>query len=79
MDAVLGTSRVITNAYGKKVTLTIPPGTQPGERLRLRGQGVTTATKTGDLYVEVRVTIPRALTKEQRAELTDCVLRIGLI
>ena len=79
MDAVLGTSRVITNAYGQKVTLTIPPGTQPGERLRLRGQGVTTATKQGDLYVEVRVTIPRALTEEQRAELADCVQRVGLI
>ena len=78
-DALLGTSRAIASAYGKKLTLTIPPGTQPGERLRLRGQGVATSTKTGDLYVEVQVTVPRALTDEQRAALAECAQQAGLL
>lgn len=79
MDALLGTNRAITNAYGRNIKIQIPPGTQPGERLRLRGQGVQTASKRGDLYVEVQVTVPRSLTPEQRAELTECVHRIGLV
>lgn len=79
VDALLGTTRAITNAYGRNIKIQIPPGTQPGERLRLRGQGVQTAGKKGDLYVELQVNVPRALTDEQRAELTECVHRIGLV
>ncbi|MEL6611329.1 MAG: DnaJ C-terminal domain-containing protein [Bacteroidota bacterium] len=79
VDALLGTTRGITNAYGRNIKIQIPPGTQPGERLRLRGQGVQTASKKGDLYVEVQVNVPRSLTDEQRAELTECIHRIGLI
>lgn len=79
MEALLGTSRAITNAYGRGIKATIPPGTQPGERLRLRGQGVRTAQQKGDLYVEIRVTVPRSLTDEQRAALEACVRQIGLV
>ena len=52
--------------------------TQPGERLRLRGQGVATEKRTGDLFVEVSVMVPRELTDEQRAELEATAHRIGL-
>lgn len=65
-DAMLGTTRTVATAYGANVRLTIPPGTQPGERLRLRGQGVQKdGGAAGDLFVEVAVTIPR-LSAEQR-------------
>jgi len=37
-EALLGTTRTITTPYGQKLALTIPKGTQPGERLRLREQ-----------------------------------------
>ncbi len=33
-------------------------GTQPGTRLRVRGQGVETTSGTGDLYVVVEVAVP---------------------
>ncbi|MDX1419341.1 MAG: J domain-containing protein [Rubricoccaceae bacterium] len=79
MEAILGTTRAITNAYGKTVKVTIPPGTQPGERLRLRGQGVETAKRAGDLYVEVQVSIPRHLTDEQRAGLEACARKHGIL
>ena len=79
VEALLGTSRTITNAYGRGIKATIPPGTQPGERLRLRGQGVQTPEHRGDLYVEVRVTVPRSLTDEQREALAACVREIGLM
>ena len=79
VEAMLGTTRSITNAYGQTVKVQIPPGTQPGERLRLRGQGVETDTRHGDLFVEVQVTVPRSLTDEQREALEEAARRVGLL
>ena len=78
IEAILGTARSITNAYGQTIRVAIPAGTQPGERLRLRGQGVATDKRTGDLFVEVNVMVPRELTAGQRAELEATAQRIGL-
>jgi len=46
----------------------IPPGTQPGEVITLRGQGMPALRRgrQGDLRVVVNVVIPRRLTAEQR-------------
>jgi molecular chaperone DnaJ len=51
------------------VTMTIPPGTQPGRRFRLRGKGVKgmKSGEFGDLYVQVQVETPTRLTTEQQA------------
>ena len=47
----------------------IPPGTQTGQRFRLRGRGVTTPDgRAGDLVVEVRVVVPQ-LRDERSKEL----------
>ena len=79
IEALIGTTRSITNAYGQTIKATIPPGTQPGERLRLRGQGVETDTRQGDLFVEVQVTVPRQLSDAQRAALRETAERVGLL
>ena len=63
LEAILGAARSITNAYGQTIRVTIPAGTQPGERLRLRGQGVVTDKRVGDLFVEVNVMVPRELSE----------------
>lgn len=68
VEAMLGTTREIETATGRRVKLTIPAGTQPGARLRLRGQGVATADGTGDLFVEVHVATP-ALDEAARTSL----------
>jgi molecular chaperone DnaJ len=51
------------------VTMTIPPGTQPGRRFRLRGKGVRgmKSGEPGDLYVQVQVATPTQLSAEQQA------------
>jgi len=79
IEAMLGATRSITNAYGQTMKVQIPPGTQPGERLRLRGQGVETDTRRGDLFVEVQVTVPRSLTDHQREALAAAARQIGLL
>ena len=58
VEAMLGTTREVETASGKTVRLTVKPGTQPGARLRVRGQGVASDRGTGDLYVEVDVSVP---------------------
>jgi curved DNA-binding protein len=68
-QAMTGASLDIENAYGRKVRVNVSAGTQPGDRMRLRGQGVESAKGTGDLYVELAVSIPRNLSPEQREQL----------
>ena len=48
--------------------LVIPPGTQPGEVIRLKGEGIPypRGQRRGDLLVEVKVVIPRDLNARQQ-------------
>jgi curved DNA-binding protein len=66
-EAALGT-RVTVETLKGHVTVRIPPGTSTGERLRLRGQGLPTnrSGDRGDLYLEVRVRIPKDLSAEEQ-------------
>jgi curved DNA-binding protein len=49
------------------VEVTVPPRTQAGRKLRLKGKGFPGPTGRGDLYLEVRITIPERLTPEEEA------------
>ncbi|MGD9496578.1 MAG: molecular chaperone DnaJ [Armatimonadota bacterium] len=55
------------------VTMTVPPGTQSGQELRLRGRGVPHlgAEGRGDQYVRIQVTVPEKLSKRQRELLEE--------
>jgi len=77
-DAILGCTRRIPTPYGQKVKLNIPAGTQPGEKLRLKGQGVQMEEGNGDLYVEIDVHIPENLTDAQREALRTTADEAGL-
>jgi curved DNA-binding protein len=66
--AVLGGQTNVPTPIGE-VVLTIPAGTQPGQAFRLTGRGMPhiKAPQTyGDLYVRVKVQIPRQLSAQQR-------------
>lgn len=77
-EAMLGTRRSVSTAYGQNIRMDIPPGTQPGEKLRIRGKGVETAGHTGDLFVEIRVQIPKDLNEDQRAAIEKVARKYGL-
>ena len=68
IEALLGTTLSVPTAYGQTVRVTVRPGTEPGSKLRVRGQGVRTAAGAGDLTVEIAVTVP-ALPDEAREAL----------
>ncbi len=57
-EAVLG-ARVDVPSLEGPVKLRVPPGTQAGQRFRLRDRGVPTANGgRGDLLIEVRIVLP---------------------
>ena len=66
-EAVLGTKKDVPTLYGK-VELTIPAGTQNGDKMRLRGKGVENVNtkRKGDMYVITKIIIPEKLTREQK-------------
>ena len=64
-EAILG-CKANVKTLTKTVALTIPPGTQPGTRMRLKGQGLAVTGSQGDLYVEIKIEIPKTLTEEQK-------------
>lgn len=58
-DCVLGTEILIRDILGHQIALTIPPRTQPGSVLRLKGRGLPHHQGlVGDLMVRVQVSIP---------------------
>jgi molecular chaperone DnaJ len=64
-QAMLGTRIKVGTLGGRKVVLKIPPGTQPGRKFRIKGQGIEKNNARGDQIVEVTVTFPETLTAEQ--------------
>ena len=65
-EAVLGTKLEVPTIDGQ-VEMTVPAGAQNGQRLRLRGQGLNRRRGgRGNLYVRLRVAVPRHVTEEER-------------
>src|ERR1041385_3479378 len=65
-QAVLGTELNVPTLEGN-VRLKVPPGTQGGQRFRLRERGLPSVSgKRGDLYVELQINVPKKLSQRER-------------
>jgi len=66
-DALLGTTQEVPTLEGK-TKLKLNPGTQPGEVVRLKGKGLYNGVRNrrGDLFVTVKVLVPRRLDRHHR-------------
>ncbi|MCL1057205.1 DnaJ domain-containing protein [Shewanella gelidimarina] len=54
------------NVLDKRFKLKVPAGTQHGRKFKIKGKGVTDRKgETGDLFVQIKVEIPKDLTEEQ--------------
>ncbi|HEY70950.1 MAG TPA: J domain-containing protein [Anaerolineae bacterium] len=66
--AVLG-GEVLIPTPGGPIILTIPPGSQPNQSMRLKGRGMPhlrNPKRRGDLYVRLKVRLPIELSDEER-------------
>lgn len=65
-EAALGAT-IQTATPAGRVEVTVPPGSQPGRRLRLKGKGIPAAPTPGNLYLVLEVVLPVPATAAQRA------------
>ncbi|MFL0425727.1 DnaJ C-terminal domain-containing protein [Micrococcus luteus] len=65
-EAALGATIEVPTLEGP-VKVKVPAGSQSGRVLRLKGRGVERGTTTGDLLVELHVTVPTELDDDARA------------
>ena len=50
-----------------RVSIKVPPGTQNGQKLRVRGRGLPQrGGGSGDLIVETRIEVPKRVTDSER-------------
>jgi DnaJ-class molecular chaperone len=67
-EAALGARVEVPTVDGKAV-LKIPPGTQSGQKFRLRERGVPSLRAggvRGDQFVEVKITLPKVISEETK-------------
>ncbi len=63
-EAALGAKIDVPTPQGT-ITLTVPPGTSGGRRLRVKGRGIATPKgSAGDLYAELRIVLPKEIDEE---------------
>ncbi len=68
----LGGAKIDVPTPHGTITLTVPPGTSSGSKLRAKGQGVKkTDGETGDLFAEVMIVVPKELSQADRQTLLD--------
>jgi curved DNA-binding protein len=78
-DAAMGGDVEVTTIDKKTLKLKIPPGTQPGTKLRLRGHGLPrmNGDGRGDAYAEITILVPKKLNKKQKS-LVESLKESGL-
>ena len=64
-EAALGASLTVPT-LGGDVQVKIPPGSQAGKKLRLKGKGLCAGANCGDQIVTLQIVMPEAKTEEQR-------------
>ncbi len=65
-EAVLGTNLAVPTLDGR-VNIRIPPGTQNGQKFRVRGRGLPQRSgPNGDLIVTAQIEVPDHITEEER-------------
>ncbi|MCL4337381.1 MAG: molecular chaperone DnaJ [Candidatus Thermoplasmatota archaeon] len=66
-EAALGAEKEIP-LFKEKLTLKIPPGTQPGEIIRIKNAGIphVNGHGSGDLLIETKVVVPKHLSASQK-------------
>ena len=80
-EAVLGCKKDIPTLYGN-VKLTIPAGSESGDKHRLKGKGIENVRSGvyGNMYVILRIIVPKKLTRDQKKlfeQLDDTDLESG--
>ena len=77
-QATLGSKVRVRTVDNRKVTLSIPPGTQSETKFRIPSQGIEKGGQRGDQYVKVKVSVPEQLGGEQERLMREFAREAGL-
>ena len=66
-EAALGGGVEVSTPDGAMVEVTVPAGSGSGRKLRLKARGIPSTTAPGDLYLELEIAVPGAVTEAQKA------------
>lgn len=71
-EAVLGCKKEVPT-LGGNVTLTIPGGSESGDKHRIKGRGINNEAThhKGDMYIVLKIVTPKKLSKEQKKLLEE--------
>ncbi|MEG1351322.1 MAG: molecular chaperone DnaJ [Bacilli bacterium] len=71
-EAILGCKKEIPTVYGK-IILTIPEGSNSGDKQRIKGKGVNNESNyhKGDMYLIINVIMPKKLSRDQKKLLEE--------
>jgi DnaJ-class molecular chaperone len=75
--AALGGPVSVPTLAGTRLTVTLPPGTQSGQKIRLAGQGMPRLQRkgvpsgSGDLFARIKITVPKTLGPRAKALLGE--------
>jgi curved DNA-binding protein len=71
-EALFG-AKIDIPTFEGKVNVTLPPNTQNGKTLRLKGKGMPKlkSTESGDLYIKIKIVLPSHLTEDQKKHLEE--------
>lgn len=77
--AALGGEVEVPTIDGSKVTLKIPAGIETGDKIRLKGKGMSKVRSStrGDLYAHAYIQIPKKLTKKQKELIEELDQELG--
>jgi DnaJ-class molecular chaperone len=64
-EAAAGAKILLKTPHGK-ISLSVPPGSSSGKSLRLRGMGIRTKDRSGDLIATLQIMIPRSVIPEDQ-------------
>lgn len=65
-QAAMGAEIEVPTVTSKRLKMRIPPGTQSGTFLRMKGEGISTPQSQGDELVHINVRVPEKLTTIER-------------
>jgi molecular chaperone DnaJ len=67
LTAIVGGELEVENFDGSSFLVTIPPGTQPDQIMRIKNQGLWSlhGSTRGNLLVRIHVSVPRNLAEDQ--------------
>ena len=65
-EAVLGAKVEVPTISGP-LSMTVPKGASSGQRMRLKGKGITRGKTAGDQVVRLKIVLPKAIDDDMRA------------